>query len=326
MKGIYITKFGGPDVLETKEVPMPTINENQVLIRTDAASVNFADIKIRKGIYPGVPELPILPGLDGTGTLVEVGSNVTNVKVGQRVIAFPGSGSYADYFVSEGNLTFRIPDTIDVETAAAFPIVSFTAYNLLQQAASIAKGETVLIHAAAGGVGTVAIQMAKLFGAGRVIGTVGSDQKRDIARAAGADDVINYEEEDFVEKVRASTDGKGVDIVLDSIGGGVFDKSFSILRMFGCIVNYGAASGQTNRIETNNLFASCRSVVGYSLGSYRKYRPEALQKTAEKVIPLLANGDIQMVIGERFSLSEASKAHEWIEQRKSVGKVLLFPK
>ncbi len=177
MKAIVVTSFGGPEVMKYTDVDMPTISDNQVLIRVVATSVNFADIKSRYG-KKGNKTFPFIPGIDATGIVERVGSQVKNIHPGQRVIAFPQNGSYAEYIVANENLTFVLPDEVNFQTAAACPIVSFTSYNLLTNVARLQQGESVLIHAAAGGIGTTAIQLAKLLGAEKVIGTVGSEAKK----------------------------------------------------------------------------------------------------------------------------------------------------
>ena len=227
MKAIVVTSFGGPEVLKYTDMDIPTISDNQVLIRVVATSVNFADIKSRYG-KKGNKALPFIPGIDAAGIVEHVGSHVKNIYPGQRVIAFPQNGSYAEYVVANENLTFVLPDEVDFQTAAACPIVSFTSYNLLANVARLQQGESVLIHAAAGGIGTTAIQLAKLLGAKKVIGTVGSEAKRKIALDAGADYVICHQDEDFVERVNQLTNGEGVNIVLDSISGTVSERSLEL--------------------------------------------------------------------------------------------------
>jgi NADPH2:quinone reductase len=323
---VLVTKYGGLDALQYKEIEMPSIGSKQVLIRTAATSVNFADIKARIGKYHGAKKPPYVPGLDLAGTVEAIGSEVTTVKVGQRVIAFPNNGSYAEYTTADEVLTFPIPNHIDFDTAAACPTVSFTSYNLLVQCANINQGETVLIHAAAGGIGTTAVQLAKLLGSKTVIGTVGSDEKITAVEEAGADYVINYQKEDFVQQVLNFTNNEGVDIILDSVSGDIFENSLKCLSRFGRIVNFGNAKGSTaGQVNTSELHASCRSVLGYSLGTTRKYRPESLKETAEAVIPYLESGQLKMFIGKRFKLKDAALAQEWVESRKSTGKVLLYP-
>jgi len=323
MKAVVINEFGGPEVLKYIEVDTPTIESNQVLIRVDATSVNFADIMTRQGKFHAAGKPPIIPGMDATGVIAEVGSEVQNLKVGQRVIAFPKTGSYAEYIVADENLAFVLPENVDYRKAAASPLVSFTSYKLLADVGRLVQGESVLIHAAAGGIGTTAIQLAKILGASRVIGTVGSENKISTALEAGADYVINYEQEDFVEKVNDLTGGKGVDVILDSIGGKVAEKSLDCLAMYGRLVNFGNASGEIGQVKTVDLHSSCRAVLGFSLGTTRNNRPELLRETAERVLEYLADGRLDIKIGNTFSIEEASEAHRLIESRQSVGKIVL---
>ncbi|GIM46572.1 quinone oxidoreductase [Collibacillus ludicampi] len=323
MKAVVVTQFGYPEVMKCMSVDVPSVKSNQVLIRVKATSVNFADIKSRYGKYHGGTQPPFIPGLDAAGIIEAVGSDVQHLKVGQRVIAFPRTGSYAEYIVADESLTFVLPDNVDFETAAACPIVSFTAYKLLADVARLVPGETVLIHAAAGGVGTTAIQIARILGAGSVIGTVGNENKVAAAIEAGADHVICYENVDFAEKVNELTDGRGADVILDSISGWVSEKSLDCLAMYGRLVHFGNASGEVGQFKTKDLHSSCRSVLGFSLGTTRKERPHLLRSAADHVLSYLAEGRLKMKIGKRFTLEEAAEAHRWVESRKSIGKVLL---
>ncbi|MED1555894.1 quinone oxidoreductase [Bacillus paramycoides] len=322
MKAIVVTSFGGPEVMKYTDVGIPTISENQVLIRIVATSVNFADIKSRYG-KKGNKAFPFIPGIDAAGVVERVGSHVKNIYPGQRVIAFPQNGSYAEYVVANENLTFILPDEVDFQTAAACPIVSFTSYNLLANVARLQKDEAVLIHAAAGGIGTTAIQLAKLLGAGKVIGTVGSEAKRKIALDAGADYVICNQNEDFVEKVNDLTNGEGVNVILDSISGTVSERSLDCLAYYGRLVHFGNASGEVGNFRTKDLHASCRSILGFSFGTTRKKRPESLKETANQVFRYLRDGSLLIKATKSFPLQDAGKAHEWVESRQSTGKVIL---
>ncbi|PFD35929.1 quinone oxidoreductase [Bacillus cereus] len=322
MKAIVVTSFGGPEVMKYTDVGIPTISENQVLIRIVATSVNFADIKSRYG-KKGNKALPFIPGIDAAGIVERVGSHVKNIHPGQRVIAFPQNGSYAEYVIANENLTFVLPDEVDFQTAAACPIVSFTSYNLLANVARLQKDEAVLIHAAAGGIGTTAIQLAKLLGAGKVIGTVGSEAKRKIALDAGADYVICNQNKDFVEKVNDLTNGEGVNVILDSISGTVSERSLDCLAYYGRLVHFGNASGEVGNFRTKDLHASCRSILGFSFGTTRKKRPESLKETANQVFRYLRDGSLLIKATKSFPLQDAGKAHEWVESRQSTGKVIL---
>ncbi|MFC7393809.1 quinone oxidoreductase family protein [Scopulibacillus cellulosilyticus] len=322
MKAIVVTQHGKPEVMKYMDIEIPKISPKQVLIRVEKTSVNYADVKTRYG-NKGSGKVPYVPGIDAAGEIIEIGSEVHNLKVGQRVIAFPTKGSYSEYAVSNANLTFPIPDGVNFDDAAACPIVSFLSYKLLADIARIEKGETVLIHSAAGGVGTTAIQLARILGAGQIIGTVGVENKVPVAEKAGADFVICYEQEDFAKKVNEMTDGKGADIVLDSIAGDITGKSLECLAKYGRLVQYGNSSGQDGIIKTSDLHASCRSILGYSLGTTRKNRPESLRQTAKQVLQYIENGQLKIEIGHRFPLADAVSAHSLIESRLSTGKILL---
>lgn len=322
MKAVAITEYGKPNVLRMIEIDIPKIRRDQVLIKVEKISVNYADVKTRQG-QGGWGKLPVIPGLDAAGVIVEKGAEATKFQVGDRVIAFPSEGSYAEYVTADENLTFAIPDEVDFDTAAACPTVSFLSYKLLAEIARLEQGDSVLIHSASGGVGTTAIQMAKILGAGKVIGTVGSEAKVQAALEAGADHVIVYEKEDFAGEVNALTGGKGTDIILDSLAGSITQQSFRCLADYGRLIQFGNSSGEAGIIKTNDLHKSCRSALGYSLGSTRKKRPETLGKTAEQVIRYLKEGALNIKIGHRFPLEQAAAAHELIESRLSTGKILL---
>ncbi|RNF40223.1 quinone oxidoreductase family protein [Planococcus salinus] len=328
MKAIVVDELGPPDVMKIKEKEMPKLADHQVLIKVQAISVNFADIKSRKGRYHGAAaDASFTPGLDCAGEIVEIGDGVTRFAAGQRVMAFPAEGSYAEYVKADENLTFAVPDELDIETAAASLTVGITAYNVLKKVARIEQGETVLIHAAAGGIGSTAIQLAKLFGASQIIGTTSTAEKAETAKGFGADHVINYMEEDFTEQVQRLTDGKGADVILDTVAGEVFDKSVKCLAPFGRIISFGHANDDSapGHVKTTELHSSCRSVLGYSTGTYRKHRPEFLHEAAEKITEYIISKELDIVISKRFKLSEAAEAHAHIESRKSIGKILLIP-
>lgn len=328
MKAVYATRTGSPEVLKIKETDIPAIASHQVLIKVHAISVNFADIKARQGQYHGVTaDEPFIPGLDCAGEVEEVGSEVTRFRKGQRVMAFPSGGSYAEYVVADEKLTFPVPDGMDMETAAASLTVGITSYNVIHKMARFSEGETILIHAAAGGIGSTAIQLAKLAGASKIIGTTSSEEKAKIALDFGADYIINYKEQSFVEEVKALTDGKGVDVILDTVAGENFNNSLKCLAPFGRIITFGHANEGSlpGTVQTTDLHSSCRSVIGYSTGTYRNQRPEFLEEGAAKVTELISNGELKIHISQRFSLEDAAKAHELLESRRSTGKVILLP-
>ena len=323
MKAIIISEFGGPEVLKMQEMETPVITEKQVLIRVIATSVNFADVQTRQGLYHAGGKPPLIPGLDVSGVIEKTGASVTKFAVGQRVIAFPKCGSYAEYVAVDEDLAYILPDTVDYITAAASPVVAVTAYKLLADVGRLQPGESVLIHAASGGVGTTAIQLAKILGAGLVIGTVGSAAKIPAALEASADQVILIDE-DFATEVNRLTDGRGVDLILDSIAGTVTSRSLSCLAMYGRLVIFGSASGEAGKIETTELHASCRSVLGFSLGTTRNHRPELLKEAAEKVLTYLSDGSLKIKVGSTFNLTQAAQAHALMESRQQTGKIVLL--
>ncbi|OMD43096.1 quinone oxidoreductase family protein [Paenibacillus odorifer] len=323
MKAVIVDKFGSIENMKYADVEMPSINSNQILIRVQTTSVNFADIKARLG-NKGQGKLPFILGLEASGIIEKIGNDVKSFYIGQRVLAFPHHGSYAEYVVADENLTFAIPDGIPFEIAGACGIVSFLSYKLLADIAKLQKGENILIHSASGGVGTTAIQIAKALGANNIIGTVGNEEKIPMALNAGADHTICYANGEFAEKVNELTDGKGVDIILDSVGGDITAQSLKCLAPMGRLVIFGNSNGRYGHVQTNDLHASCRSVLGFSLGTIRKERPEILKDTAVQIFRLLENGQLDIKISARFPLSEASLAHQFVENRNSTGKVLLY--
>ena len=289
-----LMEYGGSEVLKPIDAGKPVPGADQILIRVQATSVNNADLLTRKGAFHAAGgTFPIVPGLDATGIIEEVGSNVTNLKVGQRVIGFPNNGSYADYIVLEKNLAFPIPDEIPVDQAAACGLVSFTAHKLIAEYGRLQKGETLLIHGIAGSVGNVGIQIAKNLGASKIMGTVISEAEKQAALEAGADLVINVKEEGFAEAVNAFTDGNGADVILDPLGDKVTEESIQCLATYGRLVIFGNA-GKYYDLDTKLLHPTCRSAVGFSIASTRKMRPDMLQSSADYIIPKMAEGKLRM--------------------------------
>jgi NADPH2:quinone reductase len=323
VKAVIVSEFGDPSVLDYIDLEMPKIGADQVLIRVVATSVNFADIMSRQGRYHSGSKPPFTPGLDAAGVVEGTGANIRHLKIGQRVIALLKNGSYSEYVASDENLTFPIPDSVDFETAAACPTVAFTSYKLLADVARVRPGETVLVHAAAGGIGTTAVQLARLLGAGKVIGTVGSDRKKPIVEEAGADAVINNQTEDFAAEVNRLTGGKGADVILDSLSGAIAEKSLTCLALYGRLVNFGSAGGDTGHFKTTDLHSSCRAVLGFSLGTTIRNRPDLLTDAAKRISEFLKDGRLKMKIGRHYALKDAAKAQEWMESRQSTGKILL---
>ncbi len=323
MRAVVVERFGGPEVLQVVEQGEPVPGPGQVLIRVEYTSVNFADIKARHGQYHGGGAPPYVPGLDAMGVVAALGPGVGNLSVGQRVIAFPASGSYAELVLADAALAFPVPDEVEALQAAACPVVGLTSYKLLADVARVRPGEAVLVHAAAGGVGTTALQIARLLGAGLVVGAVGSAGKEEAARAAGADLVVNIREADWPDRIKEATAGRGVDVILDSVAGRVTGESFRCLAPFGRLVNFGDASGETGWVPTIDLHGSCRAVLGFSLGTTRRQRPQDLAAAAAAVLGFLAHKLLTMHVSREMRLEQAGDAHRLVEDRRSTGKVLL---
>lgn len=320
---MIVDRFGSTENMKYVDLEIPSVNSKQVLIRVMVTSVNFADIKARYG-NKGQGKLPFIPGLEASGVIEQVGDEVTSFFVGQRVMAFPQNGSYAEYIVADENLTFAIPDNMSFDVAGSCGIVSFLSYKLIADIANLHHTDKVLIHSASGGVGTTAIQIARALGAKTIIGTVGNDTKIPVALEAGANHVICYTNENFSQRVNELTDGKGVNVVLDSIGGEITEQSVNCLSKYGRLVVFGNSSGKYGQIQTSELHSSCRSVLGFSLGTTRKEQPEVLKDTSLQVFRMLESGQITIKISEKLPLKDASLAHQLIESRNSTGKVLLY--
>jgi NADPH2:quinone reductase len=325
VKAVVLPRYGGPEVLSYEEVADPLPGAGEVLIKVEAASINFADVKLRVGEYHQGAPPPTIPGLDVAGTVARLGAGVSGLQVGQRVAAGLSGGGYAELAVASASLVWPLPDTVDSETGAAFPIAGITAYNVLTLAGRLVPGETVVVHSAAGGVGTTASRLARLLGAGLVIGTVGDRAKAQAALDAGCQEVIVRGEEDVAARVNELTAGAGADLILDSVAGETLTGGFAYLAPFGRLVAFGISSGEPGRALSDQLHPLNRAVVGYSSGHYRRYRPDALRPAAEAVLGLLADGRLRLVIGARFPLAEAARGHSLIESRASIGKILLLP-
>lgn len=323
MKAIGFMEHGGPEVLKVIEIDKPTPGKHQVLLKVQGTSVNYADILLRKGMFhTSGTVFPVVPGLDAMGIVEEVGSEVTNLKKGQRVIAFPHTGTYAEYVLADGNLAFAIPDEMSFEQAVASPLVSFTAHMLLNKVSKLEKGETLVFQGAAGGLGTTTIQMAKNMGA-TVIATVRNAEQVSEMLKIGADYAINNETENFVEKVNEITNGKGADVIFDPLGGKYTSDGMGCLAPYGRMIIINNSSGSYSQIDTGLLHGTCRSVLGYSIATTRRLRPEWFADTAEDVIKLMTSGKVDMKISTVLNLENAAKAHEMLVSQKIIGKIIL---
>lgn len=312
-------------MLSFQDVPDPEPAEDEILVRVEAAALNFADILVRKGSYHAGSPPPLVPGMDIAGTVEQAGAAARRAgfAAGRRVAALVGEGGYAELACAKLGQAWLVPDELDLSTAAAFPVAGITAYNVLTLAGRLAPGETVLVHSAAGGVGSLLAQLARALGAGMVIGTVGAPGKAEAARAAGCDAVVVRGEEDFVEVTSRLTDGRGADLIADPIAGETLARGLGCLAPFGRLVAFGIASGEPGQVPSDALHPLNRAVVGYSTGHYRRRRPEALQPAAEAVLELLARRRIELVIGARYPLEQAALAQQALESGSSTGKILL---
>ncbi|MBI3988582.1 MAG: NADPH:quinone oxidoreductase family protein [candidate division NC10 bacterium] len=324
MKAIRVHQHGEPEVLRYEEVPDPTPEPGEVLVQVRAAGVNFADALARRGLYPTLTPPPFIPGIEVAGTVVAVGAGVEGIEVGQRVMGFAPKAGYAELAVMPAAGAMPVPERINFEEAAAFPIVFLTAYHALKTFGRLQEGEAVLIHAAGGGVGTAAVQLAKIWG-GRVFATAGSDGKLSKVRTLGADIVHNYRTGDFLDAVRRWTGGRGVDVVLESVGGEVFEKSLRALAPDGRLVVVGLSSGVQPQLHLGLVIMNRLSVIGMHLGSMTVKRPDLVGTSARELIGLLAQGMIKPVVGHVFPLKEAAEAHRLLEGRGSYGKLVLKP-
>ena len=322
MKAIEVTEFGDSNVIETTERDAPEPGPGEVRIAVEAAGINFADIMQRRGHYQGGPEPPYVPGMEAAGTIDAVGDDVER-EVGERVVAMTNQ-AYAESVTADAAGLFDVPESMGFAEAAGFPVQFLTAHNTLFEWGGLEEGERVLVHAAAGGVGTAAVQLAHEAGA-EVFGTASTQEKRDLAERLGADHLIDYTETDFAEAVNEETNGEGVDLVLDGIGGETSQQSLDCLAHGGRMVAYGAASGQPGQLDTSTLLFNNFTVYGYHLGQSMQRDPGRVLGAVEHLTELLTGGDLEVVVGETFPLTEAAAAHEHIENRESSGKIVLEP-
>jgi NADPH2:quinone reductase len=322
MKAIQISKTGGPEALTLVDIPVPKPKPNEALVKISASGVNFIDVYFREGRYPA--PLPFVGGQEGAGVVSEIGSDVKSLKVGDRV-AYTGTlGSYAEYAVVPADRLVEIPQGVDDRQAAAAMLQGMTAHYLLYASYPLKKGETALIHAAAGGMGLLLSQMAKNIGA-RVIGTAGSEEKAKLAREAGADEVILYNDQDFATETKRLTDGKGVHAVYDGVGKTTFEKDFDVLRPRGYLVLFGGASGPVAPFDPMKLTQKgSLFLTRPSLGHYIATREE-LEQRAGDVLGWIAGGKLKLRIHHAYKLGEAQQAHRDLEGRKTTGKLLLIP-
>src|SRR5215470_11074897 len=322
MKAIQVQKTGGPDVLTLVDVPAPQPKPNEALVKIAASGVNFIDVYFREGRYPAA--LPFIDGQEAAGTVAEVGAEVKSLAVGDHVAYSNVMGTYAEYAAVPADRLVRVPAGITDQQAAAAMLQGMTAHYLLYTTYPLKAGEIALVHAAAGGMGQLLVQLAKNIGA-RVIATVGSDEKAKLAREAGADEVIIYTRQDFDVETKRLTNGKGVDVVYDGVGKTTFDKDFEVLRPRGYLVLFGGASGPVPPFDPMKLTAKGSLVLTRpSLGHFIATREE-LEQRASDVLGWIAEGKVKLRLAHTYKLEDAQQAHRDLEGRKTTGKLLLIP-
>jgi NADPH:quinone reductase len=315
MRAVQIEEFGGPEVLQVVDVPKPEPGDGEVLIEVSRAGMNFADTHQRENSYLARYEVPLILGGEVAGTTED----------GRRVVALLPSGGYAEYAVAPEATVYPIPDGLDDGAALALLIQGLTAWHLLRTCGRVAPGESVVVISGAGGVGSLAVQMAKPFGAGRVIATASTEEKRALTLELGADAAVDPSAEDLTAALVDANDGKRVDVVLEMSGGRVFDQSAEALAPFGRIVAYGIASREQNTLETGRLMRKSRTVVGFWL-MHCLGRRDMVEEPLADLFDRAARGDLKPIMGATYPLSDVRRAHEEMQGRRTSGKLLLDPR
>src|SRR6185312_4799140 len=301
MRAIQVTEFGGPEVLRLVDVPAPEPGDGEVGIRVTRAGINYADTHQRRNEYLAAAQLPLIPGAEVAGVREDTG---------ERVVAMCGTGGYAEYATAPAALTVAVPDGLDDATALALLLQGLTAWHLYRTSARVQEGESVVVHAAAGGVGSLAVQLGRAMGARRVIATASTEEKRALALDLGADAAVDAAPEGLADRLVEANDGRRVDVVFEMAGGEVFEQSLTALAPFGRVVAYGNASGQANDVSTGRLMRGSAAVVGFWL-MHLVGRP--------------ARGELRTVVGATYPLADAARAHTDMQARRTTGKLLLDP-
>ncbi len=337
MKVAVVTRFGPPEVLQIQERQIPVPREEEVLVKVKAIGLNFADVMARLGVYPAVPDPPFVPGIEFSGVVSAIGREVHNVKKGDRVWGFSKQGAYAEFVRVPSVLVQPLPKKLDFQDAVAIGVTYLTAYHALVTLANLRKNERVLVHAAAGGVGIAATQIAKHLGA-EIFATVGSSEKIDFARAQGADVVINYSEEKFADVIRKKTDGEGVDVILDSVSGRIMKEGWKLLAPMGRYVLFGfaAVTGErgVNRLRAARevlsvpvIFPSTLTSKNIGLFGFNLYflahKTVYFHTVWNKIMEWHGKGIINPVIGKVFPFDRIAEAQAFLQSRKSVGKIVI---
>jgi NADPH2:quinone reductase len=329
MKAIFYQKFGERDVLEFGEMPEPVPQEKQLLIQVERSSVNYVDIRERQGTYNrpethgGEIKLPHIPGLQAVGKVTAAGSASDKAWVGKKVLAYtPKGGGYARFVTAEINYCIEIPESQEADLFAALPNQGLTAYLLLTASTKMAPGESVLVQGASGGVGSLAIQIAKILGAGTVLGTASTSEKRDFIRTLGADDAIDYTVDNWPETVLEKTGGQGVDIVLESIGGEIFEKNFDCLAPFGRYIIFGSTRGPGQPFAPRRLMQKSQSLTGFYLPVFLA-KPDLIHQGMEFLVKATEDKKLKPSVAQVLPLSNTVEGHRLLEDREVQGTILL---
>lgn len=327
MKSILVKERGGVDVLKVIDIPKPKLGTDDILLKVSAVGVNFADIIQHQGTYPLQLPLPYTPGMEMIGTVEDIGCNVKNVDVGERIAAISFvAGGYAEYALIKSEQIIRVPNDIEDRQTLALLIQGLTAYLLLNYAAKVQEGESILVHAAAGGVGNLLVQIAKLMNVGDVLGTAGTTEKRNKIKSWGVDYAIDYNNSNWYQDILEITDGKGVDIILDPVGGSATAQNLRCLGIEGRFVNYGWLSGDYPSLtpkQCQNLLFKNQSVSGFAVNVVMERHSNMIETAFEQLFSWVLQDKIKPVLGLVFPLEDAAKAHQAILNRETMGKVIL---
>lgn len=315
MRAIQVTEFGGPEVLRLVDLPVPEPGDGEVLVRVTRAGINYADTHQRRNEYLAAAQLPLVPGVEVAGVREDTG---------ERVVAMCGTGGYAEYATAPEALTVPVPEGLDDGTALALLLQGLTAWHLYRTSARVQEGESVVVHAAAGGVGSLAVQLGHAMGAGRVIATASSEEKRALALDLGADAAVDPAPDGLADRLVEANEGRRVDVVFEMAGGEVFEQSLTALAPFGRVVAYGNASGEANTVATGRLMRRSASVVGFWL-MHLVGRPEMVAGPLADLFARAARGDLRVVVGATYPLADAARAHTDMQARRTTGKLLLDP-
>jgi NADPH2:quinone reductase len=315
VRAIQMTEFGGPEVLKLTDLPKPQPAPGQVLIKVSRAGLNFADTHTRTNSYVQKATLPLVPGGEVAGVREDTG---------ERVVALTGSGGYAEYALAPQEHTFALPEELDDGVALAMVIQGTTAWHLYRTAARVQEGESVVVHGAAGGVGSLAVQLGRSFGAGRVIATASSEHKRETALELGADAAVDPAAEGLTHRLMEANEGRELDVVFEMSGGEVFEASYRALAPFGRIVAYGIATNIPNEVGTGSLLRHSRAVVGFYLFHCLR-RPQMFAQALADLFARAARGELKVIVGATYPLEQAAQAQMDLHERRSMGKLLLDP-